>query len=380
MRVDAIEVKGLSRTKPFVVLRELPFHVGDIVTATMIDEATRRLWNTPLFARVAIRIVRRVVVVVVVDLEERWPITPLLEFQSGGNATWLHLGVSHRNVFGRYLEAEGFYEYFNGVGGGDLSFRNARLFDQRLELRVVADRLMRPRPSYVVRTTRGRIELNRLVLDDYVKYGIRVDVLNDEFFQPLSGATPVLPSTMQAAIVEPAFRIGRVDNVRLRDQGVSLETRAGLGYTTRKNAALFHRFTMELNANAMAGQRWNFGIRAIAGTISTSPDQMQFFVGGLDLLRGYPDNYFQANAYGLYNADIKFIVFDTTWLAMLPALFSDGAVIRRGDGTRHAAMSVGTGLIFVIPKFADSQLRIDLAVPLRPPYHPGIGLGSAAFF
>ena len=380
-RIDAIEIHGLIRTVESVVVRELPWRVGEVVSQASFDLGVTRLWNTPLFSKVAGHVVRQGTLnVAVFELEERWPLTPLLEFQSGGSATWFHIGASHRNVAGRYLELEGFYEYFNGQSGGRIWFRDARLFDERIRFRVVADRLMRPRPTYVVRSTRGRIELERLTLEDYVSYGVRLDLMRDDFFQPLGGLNPALPDGVLLGIVEPTLRVGRVDTVRLRDSGVTLETRLAVGYTTRANARVFKRVVSELNANAIAGDRWNFGLRAQVASVTGAPDELQFFIGGLDLLRGYVDNYFKATSHVLYNADVKFIVFDSKWLAMLHSVFSDGAVVRRDDGTGDAAFSVGTGVIFVIPRFADSQLRVDVALPLRAPYGPGLGFGSAAFF
>jgi hypothetical protein len=379
--VDAVEVHGLVRTKEWVVLREMPWRVGETVKPDQLELGVNRLWDTGMFARVAAHVTRRGrAIVVIIDVEERFPIRPLIEFQTGGGAEWFHLGASDRNILGLYLEAEGFYEYFNGQSGGRIWFRDPRLFDQRLELRVVVDALMRPRPSYLVRTTRGRVELNHQVFGDLIKYGLRLDAVRDEFYEPLSGSLFTVPGTLEALLVEPGFRIGRVDNIRLRDAGASFEMRGALGDTNHPGARAFRRVWSELNVNAIAGERWNFGLRAQAGSVTNQPDEMQFFIGGLDLLRGYADNYFQANAYALYNADIKYVVFDSTWLALIPAIFSDAAVVRRSDGSRDAAMSVGTGVIFVIPKFTDSQLRVDLAFPLRAPYSPGVGLGSALFF
>src|SRR5579883_1172895 len=147
-RIDAIELLGLTRTSEFVVMRELPWHPGEVVTRAAFDLGVTRLWNTPIFSRVDAHVVRKGDrTVAVFELEERWPLTPLVEFQSGGNATWFHLGASHRNVLGKYLELEGFYEYFNGQSGGRVWFRDARLFDERLELKLGLERLMRPRPE-----------------------------------------------------------------------------------------------------------------------------------------------------------------------------------------------------------------------------------------
>jgi hypothetical protein len=59
-------------------------------------------------SQVGARVVRRGSAnVAVITLEERWPLTPVIEFQSGGSATWFHVGATHRNLLGRYLELEG---------------------------------------------------------------------------------------------------------------------------------------------------------------------------------------------------------------------------------------------------------------------------------
>jgi hemolysin activation/secretion protein len=380
-RIDAIVVHGLVRTKERVVLRELPWRVGTVVSQADFELGITRLWDTTMFAHVAGRVTRRGDVnVAVLELEERFPIRPVFEFQTGGDAAWIHLGLSYRNILGQNLDSEAFYEDFDGKGGGSIWFRDSRLFNERLELIVLTDRLMRSRPNYVVRTTRGRLELNYQVMKDLIRFGMRFDVRSDDFFQPIHGNNPALPGTVQAAIVEPDFRIGRVDTIRLRDSGFSLEARTALGDTTVPGAPAFRRLWLDMNANAMSGDHWNFGLRVQAGTVTNQPDEMQFFIGGLDLLRGYPDNYFQANACAIYNTDVKYVLFDWTWLAVIPEVFSDGAAIRRTNGTNDAAFSTGAGVIFVIPKLVDSLLRVDVAVPLRPPYTPGLSTGTAVFF
>jgi hypothetical protein len=303
-----------------------------------------------------------------------------VDVQTGGSVTSLQLGISDRNIFGQYLELESYFAEFNGKAGGSVWFRDARLFDRRLELVVVLDRLMRPRPEYLVQTTRGRLELNLLVMRDLIEIGTRIDVRNDDFFQPLQGTNPALPSRVQAVIAEPGFRIGRIDTVRLRQTGFTLEVRPALGATSVRGAPTFRRLWLEADAKGMAGEHWGFDLRAQFGTVTDSPDEMQFFLGGLDVIRGYPDNYFQGTACGVYNADVKYVVFDSTWLAVIPEAFSDGAAIRRASGANDAAMSVGGGVILVIPKLVDSFFRVEVGVPLRPPYTPGLSTGTQIFF
>jgi outer membrane protein assembly factor BamA len=380
-RVDAIVIHGLALTKRRIVLRELPWRVGEVVSPASFELGITRLWNTGIFSRVAGRVIRDGGAnIAVLDLEERFPIRPEFALQTGGSVAWLHVGVSDHNILGTYLESDIFYEDFNGKGGGSVWFRDSRLFDKRLELVVVTDRVMRSRPNYVVRTTGAHLELNYQVMRDLITFGTSFDVRRDDFYQPLQGWNPVLPGTTQAAVIEPSFRIGRIDTIRLRRKGFSVGIRPALGETSIRGAPLFRRLSFEMDADAIAGAHWNFDQRLLFGTVSNQPDEMQFFIGGLDLLRGYPDNYFQANACAIYNTDVKYVLFDWTWLAVVPDVFADGAAIRRTDGTTDAAFSTGGGVLFVIPKLVDSVFRVDVAVPLRSPYAPGLSMGTSVFF
>ncbi|HXX66210.1 MAG TPA: hypothetical protein VEK07_03460 [Polyangiaceae bacterium] len=380
-RIDAIEIHGLVRTKKRVVLRELPWQVGTVVSQMTFDLGIARLWDTSMFSRVAGRVIRRGATnVAVIDLEERFPIRPIVEFQTGGNTGYIDLGISDRNILGEYLESEVYVQDFGGHWGGSLWFRDARLFDRRLELYFLGERVIRSRPNYLVNTTHGRLELNLWVMRDLIKFGTGIDARDDVLLSPKPGSVVGEPSPVHAAIFEPMLRIGRIDTVRLRERGVSLQVVPSLGVTSIPGAPAFRRLTVEGNAKIMSGERWNVDLRAQFGLVTNEPNELQFFMGGLDLLRGYPDNYFQANACVITNADVKFVLLDSKWLGLLPEAFSDGAAIRRTDGTTDAAFSVGAGIIFVVPKLVDTLLRVDVGVPLRPPYKPGVSTGTQVFF
>ena len=149
VRVDAIRVDGLVRTHPSVVRRELGFVEGDVITADQYELAFTRLWNTTIFARVEGEvIVEEGRNVFVVRLEDRWTLNPLFSFGSGGDAVFFRLGAADNNIAGRFLEVLAQYENFDGFHGGQVRFRDPRLFGERLELLLQADRLVRPRPGF----------------------------------------------------------------------------------------------------------------------------------------------------------------------------------------------------------------------------------------
>ncbi len=378
-RIDAIRIEGLARTKPHVVRRELGFAEGDVVTREMLELAIARLWNTTIFARVSAEVVRREGrVVLVVTLEDRWTLNPLFSFGSGGGATYFRIGASDNNLVGRFLEVAAQYEYFDGFHGGQALFRDPRLFDQRLEILVQAERLVRPRQGFSDQRAQAIVELAKLADADRKRFALRVRAMSDRFLPPLD-SPPHYPEPTETLAFEPGLRIGRVDIVRIRQRGASLELRPGIGFSTSDVADVYATMTLDALAFAIAGSRWNFAFRLRGANVSKTPPHLELWAGGLDLVRGFPDNFVRTRAYVLANAEVRFTAFDSTWLALVPTVFVDAIAARSPMGPPGTALSAGAGVRFLIPKFVATGLRADLAVPLYEDLRP-VGPADQARF
>lgn len=366
-KIDEIRIEGLVRTKEHVVLRELFFREGDVLTRPMFDLALTRLWNTTIFAHVDGEVLKSCDgerVIAVLRLEDRWTLNPLFSFGSGGNATFFRVGASDNNLAGRYLEAQAQYENFDGFHGGQAIFRDPRLAGQRIELLVQADRLVRPRRGFSDQRTQGIVEVAALALSDRMRFGVRVSAFMNRFLDPLDSPR-YFPAPTETLAIEPSLRIGRVDTVRIRQRGASLELRTTLGRVHGSDDAEgYAAFSAQALGFAMVGDRWNFAVRArVAGTTRV-PEHLALYAGGLDLLRGFPDNYVRTHAMGLGNAEVRFTAFDSTWIALVPVAFADAIVARAPKGDVGGALAVGGGLRVLVPKFVGTGLRVDLAVPV----------------
>ena len=364
-RVDAIRIEGLVRTHDYVVRRELGFVEGDVIQKGQLDLAVTRLWNTTIFAHVDADIIeengRNVVVV---RLEDRWTLNPLFSFGSGGNATFFRVGASDNNLAGRFLDVQAQYEYFDGFHGGQVIFHEPRLADRRIELLVQADRLVRPRPGFSDQRTQGIVEVAALADSDRVRIGFRVSTFASRFLAPLD-SPPAFPKPTETILFGPGLRFGRVDVIRIRQTGASFELRPGLGFTSSDVASEYVTMTGEVLGFAMAGERWNFAARGRASNVSRVPAHLELFAGGLDLIRGFPDNFVRTRAFALVNLEARFIAFDSTWVALVPTVFVDAIAARAPAGDPGTAFSAGGGLRVLIPKFVGTGLRVDLAVPLH---------------
>jgi hypothetical protein len=253
------------------------------------------------------------------------------------------------------------------------------LFNQRLSGLLQVEWLFRPRPEYTRRRLQAIGDLLREV-EDAALLGLRVEAFRDEYTPPFASEGKV-PADLQGLLVHASLRVGRVDTVRLRESGVSLEARTSFGFTTDVTAPLFVQTWMEGLGFLMLGERFNLASRIQAGLSSTAPTELRFYLGGLDLLRGFDDSSVRTEQFVLANVELRAIAFDSTWFAVVPAVFVDGAVARSERFESRAYLSVGGGVRLLVPKMLRTGLRADVAVTvLGDVQQVGLSLGVYQFF
>jgi outer membrane protein assembly factor BamA len=87
IKISSIQITGNKKTKPYIILRELPFHEGDripkdsLAIADTISE--QQLFNTALFEQVTVRseAIDSNQVIIKVDVRERWYLFPIPYFK-----------------------------------------------------------------------------------------------------------------------------------------------------------------------------------------------------------------------------------------------------------------------------------------------------------
>jgi outer membrane protein assembly factor BamA len=378
-RIDAIEVKGVSWTKEFVVLRELPWKAGEVVTQESWELGTTRLWNIDLFSRIDAKVEARPdgKTVAVYEIEERFSLNPLFSFGIGGGRWWFRAGANDVNWFGRFLEWGVRYERFDIYNGGQGWLRDPRLFNKRLMGSVQIDYLFRPRPEYVRRRLGGTLELSG-ELDDVTRAGVKLEVFRDEYLNPLEGE-PVLPPTLLAGQLTAFQRMGRVDIVRLRQKGWSFEVRETLGVASSGPQTFFAQAYFELLWFKLVGERFNLAVRAQGGVSTDAPTELKYQLGGLDLVRGYADSIVRTQRFALVNAEVRAVLFDSMWFAVMVAGFVDGALSDDGKVVTPL-ISAGGGLRLLVPRLVKTGIRADVAVTLTGRPAAGFSFGVYQFF
>lgn len=377
LRIDALELGGLESTAPFVVERELPWRAGDTVTREAWELGTARLWNTDFFGQVAPSLeLRDGRAVARYELEEHFSLNPLFSFGVGGGRWWLRLGANDNNWLGRALEWGARYERFDVFNGGQAWLKDPRLFGRRLLGLVEVDFLIRPRPEYSRRRLSGIAEVSG-ELDNLTRLGARLEVFRDEYLGPLEGP-PVVPPNLLATQVALQLKRGRVDTVRLRQRGASLELRETTVLVSSGPAPVVVQGLAELLWFQMLGQRFTVAARAQAALTSAAPTELNFYLGGLEQLRGYADSLLRTARYALVNLELRATLFDSTWFALVAAAFTDAAVADV-QGAR-SLWSAGGGVRLLVPKLVKTGIRADVAVTLVGAPQWGLSFGVYQFF
>lgn len=377
--VDRLEVEGLWRTKPHVVDRELPWKPGDVVTAEDWELGLLRLSNLGIFSRVDGRIEEREDGrVAVLDLEERWTIMLMLQGGLGGGSYWFRTGLYDINTLGRYVETGALYERFDIYNGFQVWTRMPRFLDERQELYIAADRLVRPRPGFSLVRTGLHTEYSR-ELTETLTLGGKLEGVMDRFVNPLIG-DPAFPADSESIIAGAWLRVGRVDVRRLLHTGWHVDVKPSVGFTNAPGKLAFGQLFVESLLFKIVNPWLVLGARIQAGATTETQEQHRFYLGGLDTMRGYPDNHVRTDRYAFTNLEARFVAFDSTYLALMPTLFVDAAVAHDDRNGNLGLVSAGPGIRILVPRLYRSGIRLDLPFPLTPAGKPSVSFGVYQFF
>ena len=87
IKISSIQIEGNRKTKPYIILRELPYHEGDIIPKDSIAIADtisqQQLFNTALFEQVTVQsaYLDSLHVVIKIQVRERWYLFPIPYFK-----------------------------------------------------------------------------------------------------------------------------------------------------------------------------------------------------------------------------------------------------------------------------------------------------------
>ena len=306
--VQRIAVKGLDRTHPKVVRRELTVRVGKTLTRGDLRESLTRLRNLGIFRRVdaQVALCGAERVCVTFSCDEKWSLLPIVSFGRGGGRLFFRLGAQDRNVGGRYLATQAYYWYFAGTHSGVLILSDPRLFDLRLSGSALMEHSNRNRFRYdrdgalvgAWSRQRQRLTLEVADLRDPERvYGVSMTGLRDQFGVGLLGddlrqaAQNVylregLPEDGLWLVMRLWGRLGRIQRDDYLERGVEASASISGAHGWVNGDDTWLRGQAGVKAAWLGPKRLNLVARAVLSAQTRAHPEHRLFVGGYTALRG----------------------------------------------------------------------------------------------
>ncbi len=405
LEISEISFVHEGRTQLFVLQRELTIKVGQRFELEEFNESMRKLRALPLFYEVIplVFIKENRSIKISIQVKERWTTSPVFLIGGGGGVSYFTLGLQDINVLGRFLEVGARYVNFDGAHSGGVWFRNPRFLDRHLRVSSEIARQERTRELYTPMAQRtGTYNLVRrkfsVGLDNeffpFVTLGTGYEFDGDSFSQ--NHLTKIMhdenakfsfdqPRNSRAHILRLTASVGRIRNESYVFEGFLSESVFEATSTSLGSADDFFKITQTFLAHYIPAENQTLSLRLSLGLANTSAIQHQFFVGGLESVRGFKDGQFHGKRYWLGNFEYRVPSIVHRVFVMQHIFFADAA--SAGDtwnetrpSRQTTGVSVGTGVRFVSPVIHRFTMRADYAWAVLPQNTSGLSFGIQQFF
>jgi|GEM_PF-3038138 len=383
-----IQVTGLKKTKPEVVLREFSQEnfSSSPRDSLVFEEGLRRLRNMGLFSLVegawnngAPQL----------NLTEKWTTIPIIKAGRGGGVNTLTAGIYDPNIAGRYLELGAQYIFYGGTHSGVAWWREPRFLNKRLLFGGDFWYTHKLMESYLGDSSLGWVgwrrmrahvfiepELNsHLVIHGAIE-GLQ-DTLNSQLLPLLDGQSVYTRSPLgsKSFMATASLRWGQLNYNLETVQGFKIEPKLKVGFETPAQQTWFLQSHLEVLGFWLAHPRLNLALRHYSALVTTDSWFHQYSLGGLEFLRGLPENFYNSKTVWVQNLEFRWTCIQRKYLRLQFVPFLDMG----GTDFNNWSMLGGGGVRFMSPKIYRLSLRADYGLELGGRQR-GFSAGMQHFF
>ena len=388
------------------MLRELPFSRGEMFTPEMEKESLTRLRNLLLFSEVNIgsEILNDGSILITITVKEKWTIIPIFKAGGGGGINYLTIGSYDINVLGQYLELGTQYERLGNTNSGVFWFRNPRFLDKRLKLSADIWQLSRNHllydeeaelsGGYTNRRSRAHIYLEK-EWRPALLVGLGVDFTEDSYSQDDLESDARLQNQINALTLPDgssqlgtyiSTQLGQLNYNNYLVEGVSLNLKLHYGFGLNKQSDDFVQKEIILKGFYLFPTGFgNIGAQLTMAESSSEDPHFQYYVGGLDAVRGYYHGQFLTPAYWKINGEYRLESIKSEWLVLQHIFFTDignpGENISASLASRESPfIGYGVGLRLISPRVYRFNVRLDYGFVAGRDGPGGFSFGFQQFF
>ena len=392
---------GLGRTDPawldeFLGL-SFPMKMDDAGAAFL----ERRLLTTGVFSSAKVSIQTNETLKV--EVTEKWTMIPVIRGAYGGGTPLRVLGLYDTHAFGRLLTLGAESRKYGDAPPGFVAYAKApRFAADRYTLGAEAWRDFRRRTVYgrdgtalgvsSMSDTLGRFRLLRSTLPgNPVKWGVNLEGLQESrpSFAAAAGRTETSADAGLPTAEAPSRQIAVLPSMQYDDvladtfvfDGTRVVARAGAVESERR---VYGKGEVEAFTFIVLPYQIDLAAHAVLGSSALDTIYNQYFLGGLDSIRGFPDGVVHGTHAAWANGEVRYtpegLRFPYLNIQTLAFLDGGGAGATFRDVSSDAHASAGGGLRFSVPQIYRMMLRFDYAVAIDGSGKRGLAAGFNQFF
>jgi hypothetical protein len=384
--VGTIEIRGLVRTKEETIRALLPRPTPAEYTRAELAEFERRIRNLSLFDHVEVAILDHRVLV---EVHEKFTLSPLISFTSGSTAKDLNAtaGLAEYNLSGTGTQLGAQFNYSQRGPNVDIWLSQHSFQPDRFakELKGFYNNNGIRFADSPRSWTRNRIGAEFEVKGPYA-YGspLRYEVVL-EVYRELVDDGPTRPPNGYYVGIAPEFAWDKYHWHDLVPKGyrVTLELRPGyfLGANQQR-----HEGRLRYLQGVPLGPSSVFMMNGVAEAVNNSGNpNHSLLIGSIAGVRGLSDNLYRNLTQTYTNLELRHAIPLAFRWALQGVLFSDVGTFQSftedgRTGPWRGAVSVGGG-VRIIPTFlANVLLRVDIAHLLAPSPNSLVQFGITQYF
>lgn len=412
--IASIEFEGNNKTSDDVIEDNLDIRENEIFSIDKLKNSLQNLKNLQVFIKIEVEINlnKNNQLVIIFKVEEKWTLLPYFLAGSGGGTSYLVLGLYETNFIGRLYTFNFTYGCKNGNCSTFIYFRNPSVLGSRFNLVTYLTREHNIFHTYsrdreVTGTFANKKDMINVFTDIkvtpslflgfgalFIDNEITDDGINSADTMTNKKNNYISPNTTSSIALEGRLTLGKINYDGMKVDGVnfvSILDTTGQAYDSQiDNYSSFSSTLLYYNSNINLGLLTiplpKLSYLAIRSNISvTSSDVLsqQYFIGGLDKVRGFYDGEFSGKFSSYSNFELRVPSYVNDYLAIQHSIFSDIGYAANTFPemlSSHTGVSVGTGIRILPLKVNRVAIRVDYAYTLNPFHTFGFNFGLLQFF
>lgn len=398
--IKKIEFVGSDSIPKQTLLDIIELEAGDLFNKEKLNNDIQNLKNTTIFSKVTATVTQNLqtknAVDITFNLQKKWTFIPYFIFGTGGGTSYYSIGLFDSNFLNQIYTFNINYRIENSESNYSLSFTDNYSFHNKYITGINANYINKKITYYKDTQKYGYYSFEEHLLNIYSLYKfnpyfnfgggfiyreaikINEQLTNDE--KNTNNSNKIIsPTDFSDYGVQTRLQFGKMNYNSLTQEGITINntTNSYIDDNSNDENLLILGFTeIPFIDDSYVGTRIGFQY-----TDSDNPVN-EFYLGGLDKLRGF--NYTQFTGKNTYyqNTEVRLTLIKGDYIAFQIVPFFDygNASQNLNELFNNFASSYGVGIRIPLVKINKITFRLDYATTITPFRMSGFSLGLLQFF